>query len=176
MKTTSSIQIFTVALAAISACKTTSRNETSASVKSDPNTTLPDTWKDVTVSAAREPSTCVETPDNCTHRQTSVGIDWIWIGNITGTSLNWNDAKEYCEQKSYNGQSDWRLPSLEEYKAAFADKIFNLPTTLAFNKTFRTSTEVPEDASKAFLINMISGTVLSNFSKTVPSQVMCIRP
>jgi len=50
--------------------------------------------------------------DNGTILDTKTGLMWAAYDN--GTSTTWQEAKEYCEQYSGGGYTDWRMPTVEE--------------------------------------------------------------
>ncbi|XCN71265.1 MAG: caspase family protein [Candidatus Electrothrix aestuarii] len=41
----------------------------------------------------------------------------MW-SNVVNRKMNWNEAKAYCKSYNGSGQSNWRLPTLEELKIA----------------------------------------------------------
>jgi hypothetical protein len=49
--------------------------------------------------------------DNGTVLDTKTGLMWAVYDN--GTSTTWQEAKEYCEQYSGGGYTDWRMPTVD---------------------------------------------------------------
>lgn len=41
----------------------------------------------------------------------------MWAGSDNASDVNWNQAKEYCSKLRLAGDSDWRLPTIDELKA-----------------------------------------------------------
>lgn len=58
----------------------------------------------------------------------NTGLEW----EQTPTKLNWNDAKEYCENLTYAGNSDWRLPTPYELLTIVDNSRFNPSINLKF--------------------------------------------
>lgn len=41
----------------------------------------------------------------------------MWTGSDNGSDVNWNQAREYCAKLQLAGDTDWRLPTIEELRA-----------------------------------------------------------
>ena len=52
-----------------------------------------------------------------TWEDASTGLMWTVEDN--GVDLNWNQANAHCEELTLGGQSDWRLPKLEELEGLY---------------------------------------------------------
>ncbi len=90
---------------------------------------------------------------------------------------SWQDAVNYCEQLSYGGFSDWRLPNVDELHSLVnsnlshpASQFPNMPATL----TFLTSSTRTIDMDWAWCINFNSGKLIF-CEKTFFSNVRCVR-
>ena len=57
--------------------------------------------------------------DNGTVKDTKTGL--MWASKDNGKSINWKDAKRYCENYRGGGYTDWRMPTINEL-AGLLDK------------------------------------------------------
>ena len=48
---------------------------------------------------------------------TDLATGLIWQADDSGTTLNWDDSLNYCENLEYGGYSDWRLPNAKELQS-----------------------------------------------------------
>ncbi|MUH71285.1 InlB B-repeat-containing protein [Psychrosphaera haliotis] len=46
-------------------------------------------------------------------------LEWQNLDNDYGKDLNWKASVSYCQNLSFNGSNDWRLPTLDELRAEF---------------------------------------------------------
>ncbi|MEI6608137.1 MAG: caspase family protein [Deltaproteobacteria bacterium] len=53
-----------------------------------------------------------------TDPHTGLSLMWAWQDN--GSSINWNDAKAYCENYRGGGYTDWRMPTQDELAGLYA--------------------------------------------------------
>lgn len=81
-------------------------------------------WKDVTTTDGTTPSTCAETPANCTMkenwwRSSRKRSGLSWSKRLPGDK-NWEGALAACAALAHNGQEagTWRLPTVHELTAA----------------------------------------------------------
>ncbi|MBK7728744.1 MAG: DUF1566 domain-containing protein [Gammaproteobacteria bacterium] len=44
-------------------------------------------------------------------KDTDSGLMWLQDANLSNTTMNWTDAKDWAEALDYAGYTDWRLPS-----------------------------------------------------------------
>jgi hypothetical protein len=79
-------------------------------------------WKDVTTTDGTTPSTCAETPDNCSMQDPVRGLIW---SQILRRELNWFEALDACAALTHNGKEagSWRLPADRELLAAYRNGI-----------------------------------------------------
>ena len=105
-----------------------------------------------------------------------------WQQNPTNTTYSWKNAVSYCENLTYAGESDWRLPTPMEfhtiadsgrYAPAF-DTTYFPNITDSESSRFWTSQERKADTSKAYYAEYY--TSYSDIeSKTTFYSVMCVR-
>jgi hypothetical protein len=43
----------------------------------------------------------------------------MWAAKDNGSSLNWQNARSYCQNYSSGGHTDWRMPTLAELKSLY---------------------------------------------------------
>ena len=61
--------------------------------------------------------------DNRTVVDTGLGLMWAAMDN--GSTINWADAKSYCENYRGGGYTDWRMPTLDELAGLYdTDKTY----------------------------------------------------
>ena len=82
-------------------------------------------WKDITTNGTT-PSNCATTADNCTMKDKITGLHW---SKIQSTSQTWSQAINTCDALSFNGQTDWRLPTQKELMEAYTHGIRSAATT-----------------------------------------------
>ncbi|MGB5747697.1 MAG: DUF1566 domain-containing protein [Desulfobacterales bacterium] len=49
----------------------------------------------------------------------------VWAAKDNGEHINWRDASSYCQSFSGGGNTDWRMPKLEELKTLYDPVIQN---------------------------------------------------
>ncbi|MCX6127351.1 MAG: DUF1566 domain-containing protein [Proteobacteria bacterium] len=77
-------------------------------------------WEDVTtVGDGVTTSTCESSPEHGSFRDRVSNLEWQ---KKIGMNYPWEDAVHYCKALSYNGKTDWRLPTLNELRGAFDEK------------------------------------------------------
>lgn len=63
----------------------------------------------------------------------SIELEWQNLDNDYGENLNWQESIQYCQNLSFNGHNDWRLPIIEELRAEFQlsnEPIYNVTIDL----------------------------------------------
>jgi hypothetical protein len=56
-----------------------------------------------------------------TWKDSATGLTWTVEDN--GNDLGWGQANNYCENLNLGGQTDWRLPTLDELKGIYDAKL-----------------------------------------------------
>ena len=59
-------------------------------------------------------------------RDTKTSLQWSQKDN--GADVDLNGAKKYCEDLTLASRDDWRLPTLEELKGIYDEKVASPPT------------------------------------------------
>ncbi len=74
-------------------------------------------WLDATTTDGTTPSTCVETPANCTMLDVKSVLMW---SKILPDDKSWQGAMDACAALTHNGKEagSWRLPARDELSAA----------------------------------------------------------
>jgi hypothetical protein len=97
----------------------------------------------------------------------------------SATHYNWQEATDYCDNLTWAGYSDWRLPNFNElvsivdyttYKPAINTTAF--PATP--NDYFLSSSSCVHDTSDAYNIDLNDG-IANGFIKTVKNDIRCVR-
>ena len=74
-------------------------------------------WKDVTI-AGTGGASCSNSgsPENCSMKDKISGQEWH---KADTTTRDWPTALSYCDNLTYNGNTDWRLPTQKELLEAY---------------------------------------------------------
>ena len=56
---------------------------------------------------------------------TDIKTGLIWAATDNGNSINWKDARSYCQNYGGGGHTDWRMPNLAELASLYDPKIKN---------------------------------------------------
>jgi hypothetical protein len=106
----------------------------------------------------------------------------LWWSNKRGTT-NWYGAEAACANLSYNGKSDWRLPTLEDFKVAHSHQIYSKFKTgwldmFDMSLYYYWSGSTVDDASDdVWFVLLKDGTTYDYGDKSVHGfQVVCVRP
>ncbi len=108
---------------------------------------------------------------NLNHVESSVLIDTFQVPNlIYDVAKKWEDAKQYCEELTYMGNTDWRLPTKSELKTLYKNR--EMLTFYESNYYWSSTTPYPEKS--AWLIYFYDGTD-AMYQKFNSNYVRCIR-
>jgi Protein of unknown function (DUF1566) len=72
-------------------------------------------WKDVTTVGSGAAS-CAGSPERCSYKDEISGQEWH---NADAAPRNWPTALAFCDNLTYNGKTDWRLPTQKELMDAY---------------------------------------------------------
>lgn len=126
-------------------------------------------WKDVTTNG------CSGT--ECRYKDQINQLEWT--GRVTTTF--WSDAIRACKDLTYDGKSDWRLPTHHEALDAYRHGIYTATsanwitkTQIKSNDSVWTSTKKRSSAPEAWIVNLSDGNnVAKNLSED--RHVHCVR-
>jgi hypothetical protein len=114
---------------------------------------------------------------------TLTGLQWQYNDlAISDHNSFWRKAMEYCENLTYAGFSDWRLPNKEEL-ATIADYGRSSPASffpdIANEDHLITSTTIPAETDASFQLFLKDGRVETSWYKSVESSITyharCVR-
>lgn len=139
-------------------------------------------------------SSLTKTPELPTWSALTVGNDITMRDNLTGLwwskddpsfriQPNFYEAETQCAELSYNGQSDWRLPTKEELLAAYNHQINSQGRErwiTNFSRRFWSSTIIGGYPAAAFNVDLSDGSIGSKSLMDYPNGqvggVVCVRP
>jgi hypothetical protein len=113
-----------------------------------------------------------EGSEECVYIQTANML--YWARKDWKVYASWWDAATSCQDRVYGGYSDWRLPTLAEYKAAFADKFYELNGAM-FADSFSGWTQEDIDANNANIFNFQNSQITPTAKGTSIRAVFCVR-
>ena len=136
-------------------------------------------WKDVTT-AGTGAATCVGSPEKCTMKDKITGLHWSKIQQ--SLPQNWSQAINICDVLSFNGQTDWRLPTQKELMEAYTHGIRSAASTNwiteaqigAIAAYFWSGSSVSNVNDEAWFVHLAKGITLSD-GKANTKQVVCVR-
>ena len=136
-------------------------------------------WKDVTTTGdGTTPSTCTATSGNCTMKDKITGLHW---SKIQSTFQTWSQAINICDALSFNGQTDWRLPTQKELMEAYTHGIRSAASTYwmtesnMYNSYFWSGSSVSNYPDNAWFVNFAEGYTYFNYKANPSYQVVCVR-
>ncbi len=105
----------------------------------------------------------------------------LWWSNLRPERMNWEKAERECANLSYNGQSDWRLPSREELQAAYRTQISSHGREGWIDKSnflgrigFWSGSEHSASTSLAWAVSLADGESYYPY-KVFANHVVCVR-
>ena len=102
----------------------------------------------------------------------------MWQDSSTIVSKSWSSAKNYCSELILKGQSDWRLPHIDELMSITDRSKYNPAIKSIFKHTksswYWSSTEYKDNSSKAWLVSFSNGNG-NYYAKSDDYYVRCVR-
>ncbi|MCX6119306.1 MAG: DUF1566 domain-containing protein [Proteobacteria bacterium] len=136
-------------------------------------------WKDVTTTGdGSTASTCTATAAHCSFKDKMSGQEWH-KPDTSGRS--WPDSVSYCDSLSYNGKTDWRLPTQKELMEAYSHGMkstadsTNWITSANFYANYWTATTGSTYIISASWMTLANGS-FSGSNKTASNRAICVRP
>ena len=85
-----------------------------------------------------------------------------WQSTPSTKTFNWSDAKSYCNNLTYGGKEDWRLPNIDELKSLVDYSKYKpaIATTLIDIKTddyYWSSSKAVSSSSIAWVVDFSGG-------------------
>ena len=108
---------------------------------------------------------------------TVTNLMWVWEGNLAGRKMGWYIAIKYCENLSYAGYSDWRLPTEDELGTVIKKDERPAINNQAFdclNDCYWSATEYVPNTTTAMIVCFNYGNVY-NYNKTNTYYVRPVR-
>ena len=136
-------------------------------------------WKDVTI-AGTGGASCSNSgsPENCSMKDKISGQEWH---KADTTARDWTTALSFCDSLSYNGKTDWRLPSQKELMEAYNHGLMstanstNWITSANFQQYYWSASSTSTDLPNAWNVLLGNGNAASSF-KYNAYRVICVRP
>jgi len=104
-----------------------------------------------------------------------------WQSNPSSSKFTWDKAQNYCNDLSYGGYNDWRLPNLYELKSLVDYSKYNpaIATTIINIKIddyYWSSSKDISDSSRAWFVNFDGGNGSDFwFDKSDEGYALCVR-
>lgn len=132
-------------------------------------------WRDVTTTFDGAASNCEIVASRCTMQSKIRGLWWSKLQ----VPANWHAAVSHCQSLNHNGQTDWRLPTVEELTDAYKDGIksaarTNWITEGDMDNGFWSGSSAFDGPNSAFNVFLASGRTYSYY-KNSSNQVVCVR-
>ena len=111
-------------------------------------------------------------------RDSETGLMWQDNEDVKTTERIWQDSINYCENLTFAGYSDWRLPDVKELSSIVDDTKYNPAIYSVFRNTaasyYWSSTSVASNASFAWGVDFSYGHVYDN-AKANSYYARCMR-
>ncbi len=118
--------------------------------------------------------------DNGDGTATDAGTGLSWIKNPSSASMNWESALSYCENLTFAGKSDWRLPNIKELFSIVDVNSINpslnkqIFSTVGPDK-FWSSTTMANGTEKSWYLDMKNGIATYEVKTNQTLKVLCVR-
>ncbi len=134
-------------------------------------------WKDITTTDGTAASNCATTPANCSLKDKITGLSW---SSVRGSARTWSQAINDCDALTFNGQTDWRLPTQKEWMEAYAHNVRSASTGNWITEghmseqNFWSGSSYSSHGTYAWQIFLATGAT-ANTHKLGTMQVVCVR-
>ncbi len=128
------------------------------------------TWQDVTADGS-----CNSSGDECMFKDKISGLIW----SEEQTSTTWTSAVTYCDNLTFGGYSDWRLPTQKEFQAASVHGFYSLKGTYfstSMNGNTWTGSTMSDNTGQGWYIQIHYGGFVESQTKSTSARVFCVRP
>ena len=135
-------------------------------------------WKDITTTDGTTQSTCATTAAACTMKDKITRLEW---SKLRGTSRTWPQAINDCDALTFNGKTDWRLPTQKELMEASTHGVRSAASTNWITATniggdFWSGSSVSNATRNAWTVNLGTGASSGGTEKSQPAaRVVCVR-
>ena len=136
-------------------------------------------WSDVTTTGdGVTASTCTASAANCSYKDKISGQEWH---NADNTNRTWSAALSYCDNLTYNGKTDWRLPTEKEILEANTHGIMstagatNWISLVDLRSLYWSATSSAAIQGNAWQVSIGTGDVGYD-AKYSTIRVICVRP
>ena len=141
----------------------------------NPPAVVPSRWVDVTTTNGITPSTCDATPANCTMQDPINRLKW----SNRQPDARWQVAIDDCDTLTCNGVTGWRLPTKDEFVAAYTNGIYsaartNWMTKADGNDYFWSASSYSGNTGLAWVVNLAFGFTVS-YGKGNDFVVVCVQ-
>jgi hypothetical protein len=103
----------------------------------------------------------------------------IWQKQDDGVIKTWDNAVNYCSNRTLAGQTDWRLPSQIELISIIDNVFYNPSINMTFSpgtssSYYWSSTTYAYDATFAWLVDFYLGSSIYSYRRSL-NYVRCVR-
>ena len=105
----------------------------------------------------------------------------MWQGTLQ-TNKTWQESLDYCENLTYAGYSDWRVPNRNEITSlvnyGLSSPASDFPSMIPAETTsnwFKSSTTTASSLSKNWSLYAPNGAIRENSNKSTANNVRCVR-
>ncbi len=137
-------------------------------------------WKDVTTTGnGVTASNCSANLSHCSFKDKISGMEWH---KADSTSRSVSTAITFCDSLSYNGKTDWRLPTQKELASAVTHGLVStagVTNWIALSDMqlpYCSATTNSSAGDLAHAVTLTNGASTSQLSKFNTCRTMCVRP
>ncbi len=101
----------------------------------------------------------------------------VWSKEINNTKVNWEEAKQYCENLTTWWKTNWRLPDITELRSIVNDSCYNPNSYEEFNfvgsSHYWSSVATADNSDDVWYLNFGDGNTY-RLDKIFSSYVLCV--